>query len=245
MPEGPNILMLKQKLLPFKGKRVINAIGYAKNLDAARLAGKTLKDIKTWGKHLLLCFPKFTIRVHMGLFGSYKINNQGKSNASFGLQFSNGEVNFYITKIIVIEAPLDEIYDWQADIMSDAWDSQKAVARLKTKPKAQIGDLLLDQHIFAGLGNIIRNEVMFRCRIHPESIIKAIPDKKLLEIADEVVNCASDYLKWSIDHKLSKHLEAYEQEICPRDHIPFQKADLGKTKRHTYFCNACEKLYEE
>jgi endonuclease-8 len=49
---------------------------------------------------------------------------------------------------------------------------------------------------------------------------------------------------WLVKGELSKHFEAYEQNMCPRDHIPFHKADLGKTKRHTYFCNKCEVLYE-
>ena len=180
----------------------------------------------------------------MGLFGSYHINEKTKRNAAFGLTFTNGEVNFSIVKVLMINEPLDEVYDWRADIMNDAWDSKLAIERLKAKPKVLLGDALLDQKIFAGSGNIIRNEVMFRCRIHPESEIQHIPDKKLLEIADEVANYACDYYNWSVDHKLNKHLEAYGQEMCPRDHIPFHKEDLGKTKRHTYFCNVCEKLYE-
>lgn len=245
MPEGPNIIMLKEKLLPFKNEKVIAADGYAKNVNPDQLIGQTLEDIKTWGKHLLLCFPGFTLRVHMGLFGSYRINDKGKRNAALGLTFPNGEVNFSISKVIVINEPLDEVYDWKADIMSDDWDSKQAVKNLKAKPKTLLGDALLDQQIFAGSGNIIRNEVMFRCCVHPNSELQHIPDKKLLEIADEVVNCAHDYYNWSIGHKLSKHLEAYGKEMCPRDHIPFQKADLGKTRRHTYYCNVCEKLYED
>src|ERR1700748_966625 len=100
MPEGPNIVMLKDKLLPFKNKKVTAATGYAKNVDPDQLTGKTLKDVKSWGKHLLLCFPKFTLRVHMGLFGSYRINEKAKRNAALGLTFTNGEVNFSISKVM-------------------------------------------------------------------------------------------------------------------------------------------------
>jgi endonuclease-8 len=231
MPEGPVIIMLKQQMQPFKNKKVIAATGYAKNLQPEMLTGKTLKDVKSWGKHLLLCFPKFTLRVHLGLFGSYRINSRGKRNASLGMTFVNGDVNFYISTVALIEKPLDEVYDWQADIMSDQWSSDAAVKKLKAKPGVFIGDALLDQQLFAGSGNIIRNEVMFRCRVHPESKIGDIPDKKLLEIADETANYASDFLKWRKKDELSKHFEAYEQKMCPRDHIPFHKDDLGKTKR--------------
>ena len=48
MPEGPSIIILKEKLKPFIGKRVIDANGYAKGFDAGILTGKTLKDVKSW-----------------------------------------------------------------------------------------------------------------------------------------------------------------------------------------------------
>jgi endonuclease-8 len=94
MPEGPIILILKEQLQPFKHKKVISAKGYTTKMDPQLLVGKTITDIKTWGKHLLICFPKFTVRVHLMLFGSYKINDHGKHNATLSLQFAKGEVNF-------------------------------------------------------------------------------------------------------------------------------------------------------
>ncbi|HRO68823.1 MAG TPA: hypothetical protein PK951_00545 [Chitinophagaceae bacterium] len=39
-------------------------------------------------------------------------------------------------------------------------------------------DALLDQEIFSGVGNIIKNEVLYRIRVHPESLIGDIPLKK-------------------------------------------------------------------
>ena len=245
MPEGPILVILKEELQPFIHKKVIAANGYTPKMNPEILIGKTLTDIKTWGKHLLLCFPKFTVRVHLMLFGSYRINSRGKHNASLGLQFNTGEVNFYISSVILIDKPLDEIYDWSADVMSDGWSTAKAIEKMKAKPKRIIGDLLLDQKIFSGVGNIIRNEVLFRARVHPESRIADIPDEKLKELADETVNYSQGFLKWKKQGVLSKHFEAYEQDICPRDHIPFHKADLGKTKRHTYYCDKCEVLYDE
>ncbi|MFD2871053.1 DNA-formamidopyrimidine glycosylase family protein [Mucilaginibacter ximonensis] len=244
MPEGPSIIILKEKLKPFIGKRVLNADGYAKDFDATLLIGKTLKGIKTWGKHTLLIFSKFSVRLHMGLFGSYRINEPVKKNAALHLEFTNGYVNFSITAVKLIEQPLDELYDWSADIMSDRWDSAKALSRLKSKPKAMICDALLDQKIFAGSGNIIKNEALFRARLHPESIIGQIPDDNLNELIKQVVNFTRDFLKWRKINQLTKHLEAYQKDICPRNLIPFHKADTGKTKRHSYFCERCQELFD-
>jgi len=244
MPEGPIIIILKEELQQFKHKEVIAANGYTPNLDPDTLAGQKLMDIKSWGKHLLLCFPKFTVRVHLMLFGSWRINSRGKRNASLGLEFPNGEVNFYVSSIALITKPLDEIYDWQADVMSDEWDGGHAIKKLIEKSKAYIGDVLLDQQIFSGVGNIIRNEAMFRARVHPQSLVGNIPTEKLQELINETVKYSFDFLKWKRQGTLRKHFEAYEQETCPRDHIPFHKADLGKTKRHTYYCDVCEVLYD-
>ena len=102
----------------------------------------------------------------------------------------------------------------------------------------------LIKKIFSGVGNIIRNEALFRARLHPKSIIGDIPDKKLKEVTDEAVKYSFAFLKWKKKGVLTKHFEAYEQEMCPRDHIPFHKADIGKTKRHTYYCDKCEVLYD-
>ncbi|HJP62698.1 MAG TPA: DNA-formamidopyrimidine glycosylase family protein [Mucilaginibacter sp.] len=244
MPEGPNLVILKGQLKPFKHRRVTAASGYAKNVDADRLKGNILKDIKTWGKHLLLQFEDFSLRVHMGLFGTYKINQPVKKNAALHLQFGDDEVNFSIVKVQVIHEPLNKVYDWSADIMSKKWDAAKAIEKLNAKPGLMICDALLDQDIFAGSGNIIKNESLFRARIHPESLCGKIPGDKLKVLMTDVVKFSADFLKWGIKHSLSKHLEVYKQEICPRNHIPFHKKDTGKTKRGSYYCDKCQVLYK-
>lgn len=237
--------MLKESLSPFKGGRVTSASGYAKNADPDMLKGNKLKDIKTWGKHLLLVFEDFALRVHLGLFGSYKINQPFKKNAALHLQFGDDEVNFSIVRIQVINEPLDQVYDWSADIMSKKWDEEKAIEKLKDKPKLMICDVLLDQDIFAGSGNIIKNESLFRARIHPESLCGKIPADKLKDLSKEVTAFSKEFLKYGKAHKLDGRLEAYGQEICPRYHIPFDKKDTGKTKRRSFYCDKCQVFYEQ
>ncbi|MBS1530605.1 MAG: endonuclease [Bacteroidetes bacterium] len=236
--------MLKENLLPFKGRRVTAASGYAKNVDPARLVGNTLKDIKTWGKHLLLIFEDFTLRIHQGLFGSYKINQPVKKKAALHLAFGDEQVNFSIVKVQVICEPLDKVYDWSADIMSKKWDEAKAIKKLQAKPKTMICDALLYQDVFAGSGNIIKTEALFRARIHPESYCGNIPTEKLKELSKEVIAFSREFLKYGKTHHLGQRLQAYDREECPRNHIPFHEKDTGKTKRRTFYCDACQLLYK-
>lgn len=208
------------------------------------LAGKTITGFKSWGKQLLITFKDFTIGVHMGLFGSYKINQPVKKNASLHLQFGDEQVNFSISHIKIIEEPLNEVYDWSADIMSKKWDAHQALEKLKAKPKLMICDALLDQQIFSGSGNIIKNESLFRARIHPESLCGKIPNDKLKELVHDTASFAADFLKWKKKGILDKNLQAYEQETCPRNHIPFHRKDTGKGKRKSYFCEKCQVRYD-
>ncbi|GAA4340663.1 endonuclease [Mucilaginibacter gynuensis] len=243
MPEGPSIIIAQEKLEHFVHHRVMAADGYTKSMDPQLLEGKTLTDIKTWGKHLLLCFHQLTVRVHFMLFGSYKIDERGKKNAVLQLEFTNGILYFYIAKIELIEKPLDEVYDWQADIMTDKWSTAKAIKKIRSKPDRLICDVLMDQQIFSGVGNIIKNEVLFRCKIHPESKASGISDKKLKELINETIKYSFEFLEQKKANTLSRHWQAYEQEECPRNHIPFHKQELGKTKRWCYYCNKCQKVY--
>jgi endonuclease-8 len=244
MPEGPSIVILKEAVQQFIGKTVLIATGNTQKLDVSLLAGQPITDFKSWGKHFLICFPHFTVRVHFMLFGSYRINEGKETPARLHLQFDDGELNFYACSVQLIEQPIDEIYDWSADIMNPAFDHDKAIEKLKKQPGMLVCDAILDQHIFSGAGNIFKNEVLFRIRIHPESKVGNLPQEKLQELVTETVNYAFDFLRWKKEFTLKKHWLAHTKQICPRDHVPFHKAHLGKTRRRSFYCTICQVLYE-
>jgi len=243
MPEGPTIVILKEEVQQFKGKVVLSATGNTQIIDVNTLAGKKIIDFKSWGKHFLICFDDFTIRVHFMLFGSYRINEHSDRIPRLHLQFDDGELNFYACSLQLITQLLDEVYDWTEDIMNEKFDPKAALRKLKASPETLACDALLNQHFFSGSGNIIKNEVLFRTHIHPKSIIGKMPDDKIKELVTETVNYAFDFLRWKKEFKLKKHWEAYSKHICPRDKVPFQTRNLGKTNRRTFFCNICEQLY--
>ncbi len=243
MPEGPSIVILKEAAKSFKGKQVIAASGSVKTFDPNILIGKKIKNFKSWGKHFLICFPDFTIRIHFLLFGSYRINEQKNAVPRLRLKFKEGELNFYACAIRKLDEPLNDIYDWSADVMNKNWDPARAIKKLKAKPRTLICDALLDQDIFAGVGNIIKNEVLFRTFVHPKSILEKLPPRVKKKIVDEAVNYSFDFLKWKKKFVLKKHWLAHTKRKCPRDHSKIKKEYLGKTNRRTFFCDECQKLY--
>lgn len=243
MPEGPSIIILKEQVQAFAGKRILSVSGNAK-LDLADLAGKKVLAFKSWGKHFLIVLPKLTFRIHFLLFGSYSINEQTKPNPRLHLHFKTGDLYFYACSIKILEGDPDQLYDWSGDVMNEDWDPAKARKKLKAMPEEMAADVLLDQDVFAGVGNIIKNEVLFRIRLHPESQIGAPPAKKLTALIKEARNYSFDFLKWKKAFELRKHWLAHAKSECPRDHVPFIKVKhLGKRKRRAFFCAKCQKLY--
>src|ERR1700754_4768091 len=144
MPEGPSIVILKEELHQFQGKKVLAVAGSTKTFDLQLLKNKTAR-FKTWGKHFLICFPKFTVRIHFLLFGSYLIDDRKKAKPRLHLKFSKGEVNFYACAVRLLEEPLNEIYDWSGDVMNKAWSDKKALEKLKEIPDMLVCDAILDQ----------------------------------------------------------------------------------------------------
>jgi len=242
MPEGPSLVLLQEAAAGFAGKTIVRAHGLAK-IDMARLTGKRIVALRTWGKHFLIQLPDVTVRVHLLLFGSYRINGHKDTRPTLGLTFDDGELNFYTGSVRLIEGMLDDTYDWRADVLSDQWDPAAARRKLRTHPDMLVCDALLDQTVFAGVGNIIKNEVLFRIRVHPLSAVGALPERKLRELVEQARAYSFDFLAWKRHDELKQHWLAHTKQVCPRCHIPFRKGLLGKTKRRSFYCERCQKKY--
>lgn len=243
MPEGPTIVILKELAEPFKGKKVLNVSGNSK-AGIERAQQQKVVDFKSWGKHFLICFPDFTIKIHFLLFGSYRINEARDAPPRMSLKFKSGMLNFYACSIQILENDLNEIYDWSADVMSDQWNWEAAKAKLLKKPRMLVCDALLNQEIFAGSGNIIKNEVLFRVRVHPQSRVGALSTRKLNQLIKDVRTYSFEFLKWKKAYVLRKHWLVHTKTTCVRCDLPITKEYLGRCQRRTYYCSRCQTCYQ-
>lgn len=64
MSEGPTIVLLKEEVKQFTGKKIIAICGNTK-IEKKRMLNLEVISFKSWGKHLLICFEDFTLRVHL------------------------------------------------------------------------------------------------------------------------------------------------------------------------------------
>ena len=245
MPEGPSILLLREETVHFSGRKVLGVEGNTHTIDKARLLNKKVLEFKSWGKHFLICFNGFTVRIHFLLFGSYSIDLPKENRVPrLHLRFTNGDIFFYACSVRILEGDVNDYYDWSGDVLNDAWDGKKAKAKIKAIPEALICDTLLNQNIFAGVGNIIKNEVLYRVGVHPESKNGKIPAPKLNKIIKEAGQYSFDFLNWKRQYVLCKHWLAHTKRTCIKCGGPIVKKHTGSNPRRSFFCVKDQKLYK-
>lgn len=242
MPEGPSIVILREAAARFRRQTVRQVTGNS-SLDLGRMQGRRVVDLRSWGKHFLVEFRGFSLRVHLLMFGSYRIDERKPTPARASLQFDCGELNFYACSLKYIEGALDEAYDWRVDVLDRLWNPALARRKLRERPSLLVCDALLDQEIFAGVGNIIKNEVLFRTRIHPESRIGDLPPRKLGQLIAQARRYSFDFLEWKKQFVLKQHWQVHTRRTCPECSALLIKQYLGTTHRRTFFCPHCQLRY--
>lgn len=242
MPEGPSLVILKETLLPFVNHVVQYADGYAE-LDFHRLAKRKILEIRTHGKQLLILFRDCVVRIHLLMFRSYRIDERKLTKPKLSLHLKNHEINFYACSVRILEPADLAAYDPREDVMSPVWSPGKALRALKKLPDVNVSDALLDQGIFAGVGNIIKNEVLFRIRVHPRSVFASLPPAKKRALAQQAAIYSHDFYSWKKEATLKKHWLIYTKKKCPRCALPVFKEYLGIGKRRTFYCDNCQVRY--
>jgi endonuclease-8 len=143
---------------------------------AAQLDGLTCTAIEAFGKHLIYQFdPEQALHVHLGLYGRFR-------TAKTPAEEARGAVRVRLlspTHVVDINGPNTcELLDPAAftaltarigpDLLRPDADPELAWRKI-SKSRAPIGQLLMDQSVMAGIGNIYRTEILWRQNTHPET----------------------------------------------------------------------------
>jgi len=249
--EGPSLYLAAEWLEPFIGKTILGVEGNT-TIGKERLDGKTILDIFSWGKHLVFQFDDFALRVHFLLYGSFEAilkdqkitgDYQKKQvNPRLALIFEKGQIVFYSCSLKYFETSRSRIlYDFSTDIMSSMWDSKKALNALKNHQEDEVADVLLDQTIFSGVGNIIKNEVLFLVKRKPTTFIKKMSNSFLQKIVKNAQQFSHQFYEWRKQFVLKKHYRIYRKSFCPLCGEKICRIKTGKRERISFFCPKCQK----
>ena len=243
--EGPPLRVVSEELSQLTGEFVAEVSGNSK-IQQDRLIGQKVVDVFSWGKNLFLKFPEFSLKVHFLMFGSYRFNEERKGVVPrLSLIFSQDTLNLYNCSVkILSNSDVEKLYDKELDIMSENWNLTKTVSLVSNLSDAFICDVLLNQNVFAGVGNIIKNEALFKNSVHPLSVIEKIPKKKLEDVANEAREFSLNFYRAvKKGDSIRSQLAIYGKKTCTicGGRVIFRKT--GKTKRISYFCPSHQKLY--
>jgi endonuclease-8 len=241
MPEGPSILIATEEMSIVAGKKVTFAGGNTRQ-PIKQLKGQTFKEVGSWGKHLLLFFSKSVLKIHFMLWGSYSVNEK-KPNRNIRLQINAGKTKlyFYACAVSFLEDDPDKIYDWSADVLSPSWSEEAALEKISKQKNEMVCDVLMDQDVFAGVGNIIKNEVLFLLRLHPERKLKTLSRTKQLSLVREAHDYSWKFYYWKKNYELKKHWLIMRKKVCPICEGPVTRRETGKRKRLSHYCRNCQR----
>ena len=235
------MLIASEDIAEAVGKKVKSVSGNSKE-PIASLKSQKLVEVGTWGKHLLLLFEKTTLKIHFLLFGSYSVNTPKKERSPrLVLKFDNITIYFYSCSVKFLDEDLNDIYDWSTDILSVSWDEEAALKKVQAKPNEMVCDVLMNQEIFSGVGNIIKNEVQFLMRVRPQRKIKDLSEKQRLQLVQEAHDYSWKFYYWKKNFELKKHWLIMRKKICPICDGPVTRERTGKLQRLSHYCKHCQK----
>ena len=163
--------------------------------------------------------------------------------ARLELTFANGVVTIWSASLKFIEeANARATYDFTADVLSEAWSPRAALRKMRRHPRAEIADVLLDQEIFAGVGNIIKNEVLFRARTSPFARVGRLSARTLNAIVADARTFSFRFLELrrrslSCARILKSMVGASVRPAAGR----VSRAVHGTRRRRSFFCVGCQK----
>ena len=248
--EGPSLKLASEQLRPFTGKRVIEVWGNTK-IEKDRCTGQLVREVFSFGKELLIQFDTFALRTHFMLFGTYEADVDSITvigdyvrahEPRLALRFANGELRLFSCSVRYLEgARVKSDYDMSKDVLSRTWDPAMALDAMSPQGKNQIADVLLDQNIFAGVGNIIKNEVLSLAYMRPDALVMNISVAKREEIIARTRSFSQQFLRWRRKFQLRENLLVHQKKNCPHCGGELEHERTGTKKRMSHFCPKCQR----
>ncbi len=226
MPEGHSLRLAARRLQPLVGARV----------GEGPLAGARLEAVEAQGKNLLLhAHDGRTLHVHLGMHGAVRLEAPGAGRGRHVLRTPAGDAVFRTARLRVVATrglrlPLGP------DLLG-AFDCREYLrrARLVERP---LGEMVMDQRVLAGIGNVVKSEALWRRRLDPFAPVSAFSDGALLRLAATARRVLREGL--AAGGPLPQDVHHRRGRPCPRCGTPIRSAPQGEAVRWTYWCPACQ-----
>jgi endonuclease-8 len=265
LPEGDTIWRTAAALQRRIGGKVVSD---ARPSAIARLKGRRVQSVEPNGKHLLMRFEGgIALHSHMRMTGSWHLYRPGEPWRQPQWR-ATAVLSFDDVVAVCFAAPVMELVrDAQApvahlgpDILVDPFDLDTVIGRARLSEAATLGELLLEQRVCAGIGNIYKCEALWALGLDAWMPPAELDDGRLRRLyltardlmrrnlvtrgksrdPDDMTRGSSRDPDGRSIGRRRHAVHGRGGRPCPRCATPIRIRAQGRQARLTYFCPRCQ-----
>jgi endonuclease VIII len=253
MPEGDSIYRAAQALHRALAGKTVTAFEtvlpkLARVDEDTPLAGRTIERVTSAGKNLIIEFSgDLHLHTHMKMNGSWHIYRPGErwkrphrdmrivigTDEYVAVAFTVPVAEFHTSRTL---ARHDDLRRMGPDLLGATFDRDEALRRIRSRPNEEIANVLLNQRVIAGIGNIWKSESLFRAGVDPFTHVSDLDDARL----ERIVDCAYKLLKRSAAGRSEFSVYSLGNDPCRRCGTAIRYRKQGTDARGTYWCPKCQ-----
>lgn len=260
MPEGDTVRKLAAVLAPALQGRALHGVRVW-GRDYPELRGSPVQGVLSKGKHLYFELGEgLCLRSHLGLYGSWHRYRQGQPwlkperQAALVLEADGWVyVCFNAREVELLSVSGFELRDQRGRLGPDLTreipgaEALRARALALLPPEAPLVDLLLDQRVACGIGNVYKSELLFLRRYPPLRPLRELSPGEL----GDLYGTAARLLRRNLgggprvtrevpDGRGSLWVYGRAGRPCLICGTPLRQERLGRIPRSTYWCPVCQ-----
>jgi endonuclease VIII len=255
VPEGDTIHRAAIRLRPALAGHQLTRFEAPRLVGDRPRLGDRIDDVEARGKHLLVHFgPGLTLRTHMKMTGSWHLYREGERWRK-GAHLARAVVGADSGWVAVcFQAPVVETYHRDLgepaplaslgpDLTGPAPDLDLAVTRAAVlDPATEIADVLLDQRVASGIGNVYKSDVCWLHGIDPTTPVGTLGPDRLRAMFETAHRLLVANLRRTSRVTYRDGLAVYGRrgQPCPRCGTPVRMRRQGPMARSTYWCPECQ-----
>ncbi|HVD00952.1 MAG TPA: DNA-formamidopyrimidine glycosylase family protein [Candidatus Dormibacteraeota bacterium] len=243
MPEGDTLRRTADAL---RGRLLGKEISQARPDFLKRVEGTTVTSIEANGKHLLIGFDSgLVLHSHLRMTGSWHLYKPGEAwrkparLATAVLAGADAVAVLFSAPTAELVRSKDAVHELAhlgPDMLAPELDLTEILRRARSSPRQALGELLLDQRVAAGIGNIHKCEALWRLRLDPWRPASDLSDAELGALFQE----ARTGLQAGVRGIVRPAVAGRAGRSCPRCSHRIQCVLQGAPPRFTYYCPTCQ-----
>jgi endonuclease VIII len=257
MPEGHTIHRAAKDQRPMlKGHVLQVSSPQGRFLEsAAELDGQKCESVEAYGKHLLYGFANgLTLHIHLGLFGKFKTHKRPAKEPVGAVRVRLESPSHIVDingpntcELLTPEERQALINRIGPDVLRKDADATRAFTRI-SKSKTGIGQLLMDQAVIGGIGNIYRTEILWRCQVSPFASGQSIDRPTFDMLWEDAVALLEIGVKYNaiitVDgvakskSRYGERVNIFNKPHCPRCNGEITRVEIAT--RRAFYCETCQ-----